>query len=546
MASPPTSARIRFIDGAGSALAAPLEWTPALVELLVDPTDWDAAELTVQGEPVPVSLRRVGDTIRVVAEWPRSGPGYYRLTLVTDDASEDLVVTIEPRKIDSAAFRCLLADLETRLPVTIALGLQRAGGLTGISLPPPGQTTLAQELDRLRRAVRGVPGHRPGLVQVLESLTVDPHQMLRGSEFWARQDRARRPHPARLAQAAGRPNNWEAGLPRQVVDSRVDPTTDVYENRLVAAFTTEVLMRLRRLTRVFRELQSHVQADEAASLQGSVERARRAATFLNDVSPPAFLPTRTTMVLLKRPPYCAALTGYLELHRSVAVRLEDPVLASPLENLPRLYQVWGTLQVIAALLDVAPDLGYIVSSERLTGRDLAGIFVRILPDGQPALTLARADGCSIRLVPEPTYGRAGPLYSISFFQRPDIAVEVIHPDGQRRVVVFDPKYKLDGESAAEGIGHGRPQKSDIDKMHAYRDAIRDHALRRVVTYAAILYPGPETIYADGIEALTAYPGRDSGLERRLRHVLTAALAELRDGSTVIQERSNANRTAELT
>jgi hypothetical protein len=35
----------------------------------------------------------------------------------------------------------------------------------------------------------------------------------------------------------------------------------------------------------------------------------------------AHLPTQFTMVLLKRPPYRAALEGYLESHRSATVRL---------------------------------------------------------------------------------------------------------------------------------------------------------------------------------------------------------------------------------
>ncbi len=40
----------------------------------------------------------------------------------------------------------------------------------------------------------------------------------------------------------------------------------------------------------------------------------------------------------------ATLEGYIELHRSVTVRMENTALEAPLENLPRLYQVWGTLK----------------------------------------------------------------------------------------------------------------------------------------------------------------------------------------------------------
>jgi hypothetical protein len=67
---------------------------------------------------------------------------------------------------------------------------------------------------------------------------------------------------------------------------------------------------------------------------------------------PAALPAHVTQVLLKRPLYRAVLEGYVEFQRTAVVRLEEPLLAAPLENLPRLYQVWGTLEVLAVLLEV--------------------------------------------------------------------------------------------------------------------------------------------------------------------------------------------------
>ena len=42
-------------------------------------------------------------------------------------------------------------------------------------------------------------------------------------------------------------------------------------------------------------------------------------------------------------------------------------------------------------------------------------------------------------------------------------------------------------------------------MHAYRDAIRGEEGMRAVRYAAILYPGPEERYAEGLEARVPTP-----------------------------------------
>jgi hypothetical protein len=106
-----------------------------------------------------------------------------------------------------------------------------------------------------------------------------------------------------------------------------------------------------------------------------------------------------------------------------------------------------------------------------------------------------------------------------------------------RVLVFDPKYKLDGEMPTSeprtpsdfDVG-GRPKKTDIDKMHAYRDAIRDRYGRPVVEYAAILYPGRTVSYSNGLEALRAYPG-DAELMDRVRARLQLALLSTNNADT---------------
>jgi predicted component of viral defense system (DUF524 family) len=91
------------------------------------------------------------------------------------------------------------------------------------------------------------------------------------------------------------------------------------------------------------------------------------------------------------------------------------------------------------------------------------------------------------------------------------------------VYLFDPKYKLEGELIEGESADGKPKKTDIDKMHAYRDAVRGEDGIRVVRYAAILYPGPEVRYSEGLEALRAYPGADQDLEKRIRILLRRAL-----------------------
>ncbi len=125
----------------------------------------------------------------------------------------------------------------------------------------------------------------------------------------------------------------------------------------------------------------------------------------------------------------------------------------------------------------------------------------------------------MKVIPERTYANQGQIRSISFSLRPDIAIEIFPPQGSPRVYLFDPKYKLRSEDQE----NGKPKKEDINKMHTYRDALRDSEQRQVVQYAAILYPGPTQNYGNGIEALQAIPGSEVSLEERLRAILSSAL-----------------------
>ena len=513
---------LRLLDRTGAPADAPREWEPMLVEARVPAEAWERAELTRNGVTFPLALRRLGGAARVVADWPRSSCGRYVLVLRLDGEEHRAEWEVHPEKIGPAAFGRMLDDLEARLPASVALGLQRAGGLAGVDLLPPQESTLAAELVRLRRAVLGT-GSRPGLAAVLDAVAPDPHRVLNAVEQWTRAERARRPHPARLAQALASGRNVDAdGRPIRVLDTRVEHTYDVYENRLLNTFVRLVRVRLRRLEPVLRPRHAAL-AEEAAELEQTLRAARRRAFFLDGAGELSHAPDRLTMVLLKRDPYRAALEGLLELHRRVAVQLTAPGLDAPLENLPALYQLWGTLQVADALLHAAAEHGWRVREQRLVQRTRDGLFVQVLPDNTSALTLARDDDArQVRLIPERVYGRGGDLRSFTYRQIPDVAVELRSPAAVPRVWLFDPKYKLDGEPLVETEPTGKPKKVDIDKMHAYRDAIRTPAGDAVVRRAAILYPGPPVRYAGGIEAVSAVPG-DDALQARLRAILGRAL-----------------------
>jgi hypothetical protein len=540
MASSPTS-RLRFLTPAGAELAAPPEWQECFVE--IDREDATLEDLALRANTLPLAIatRRIGGHYRTVGEWPLSGTGGYELELLERGAIvERRRCEVRPEKLSEEAYRQLIDDLQGRLPATVAIALQRAGALAGLRIIPPAGSTLAEELNRLRRACHGTR-ERAGLIGVLRALARQPHQVLRTVDVWTPRDRARRVSPSSLRQSLIKPMNLDAEMrPLIVPEQRVEHSVDTYENRLLRGYLDQVDTRLRRVHNAAAASASASAAAkaEAGALLDQLLGARRDASFLDSVSVLTEPPTRLTMVLLKRSEYRAALEGFLEFRRTALVELDEPRLQAPLTNLPSLYETWGTLQVVRAFLDVGATRGWRVTEHRLVRATPGQLWLRVLTDGDPAVRLEHPQtGRRATLYPQRTYSRgpaASGLHSISFAKKPDVSIEVAGPGDEIAAWIFDPKYKLISATVpAETAGDdetddrqppGVPKRLDVDAMHAYRDAIRASDGAPVVRYAATLYPGQTKDYDDGLAAIRAYPTDQASLQAKLRQVLDRALS----------------------
>lgn len=528
MASPATT-RLRALDSRGQQLEAPREWTSGLVEVDIALELWDRAKLECNDRPLSLSLRRLSGERKVVATWPQAKTGHYELRLSLPGAPTERVTwTVPPSKISTSAYLQMLEALERRLPVSIALSLQRLGALTGLRFEEPAESTVAQELATLKRAVEGSP-QRPGLKTILPLVARDPHRVLSSGEAWVPRHRARRINPASLPRLlAGGSNLGPDRLPRKLPELRVVESVDVYENRLLATFHEQAAQRLRGLRAAIQKDPNRERrvrlSNVCDELVERLSRARRSARFLDRVKQLSHQPNRLSMVLLRRPEYRCALEGYIELNRSAVPQLHSPHLEAPLEGLPALYQTWGVLQVLDVLLEVAVENGFAKPQQRIVSHEPSGVFVRVLRDGRPAVVARRSsDNTELRLIPQRIYTPNGSdCRSVSYEQKPDVAIEVERPGQRTRILLFDPKYKLNSDRL--GGKPQRPKKDDIDAMHAYRDAIRDSSGQRVVEFAAILYPGPTKDYDEGLRALSAAPDDEEALRAELRGVLSDALA----------------------
>ena len=522
MVQPATSPKLRFVDGSGDPTDLPREWEPSTLEICVNPSVWRQGQLKLQGETFASAKARPSWRNTVHVEWPRSGPGNYLVEFEAPSGPASLRFTIRSEKLSSEALACTIDALESGLPTSIAVGLQRMGALQGMRLLPPRESTLAQEILRLRRAVLGTSG-RPGLARSLLNISRDPHRVFRSDDVWTRADRVRRPQPARLALAlAAAGNVSEDRKLRRLIDQRVEHTVDVYENRLLKLFVGEVAARLRRLLSEVGEREAEL--TQLQALRAELSSAVRSATFLSEVCTPRDLPIVLTMVLLNRPEYRGVLDGLVEFRRSVAVHLEDEALDAPLQNLPYLYQRWCLLRVLDAVTRMAGEKGFRIVEERLSRRRQAALFIEVLPGGEPLIHYRHDESGTVATVThERTFDGTKSPHSVSFSQRPDIVLDVRAPNAVPRLFVFDPKYKLESEDHGEGVPAGRPKKSDIDKMHAYRDSIRGESGKRVVEYAAILYPGPSKHFGNDVAALKAVAGQETCLQGQLNTVLGGAL-----------------------
>ncbi|ALG68195.1 DUF2357 domain-containing protein [Beggiatoa leptomitoformis] len=488
-----------FYTEQGDLLDAPLEWSPCLL-VLATALD-DTTVVTLQGKRLELQKRRIQGTWRLVASLPRLGVGGYHLGL----NGQIYVFTVQSSKLNPNEIEQLLIDLHYHLPASIALSLQRANVLVGGKVIEATQLTITSEINRLRNAIKGTSAYR-GLCDLLPALQHAPHQHICTENQWQTAQSARRPHPAQLIYALQAHNLDAQQSIKRVLDQRSELTVDVYENQLVKTYLHQVRQALCRLRGIAR---CRVEVD---ALWQALLYAEHQAPFLQSVRLLTHLPQRETTVFQHVPLYQAVMLNYKLFQENISINLYNKSLELPLENLPVLYQLWGTLQILQALLTVGESEGYQVIKQALCVPDKLGWLVNILPNGKPALVLQHPiHHTTVSFIPERTYQQLG----AGFQQRPDIAIEIENSVGELQVYLFDPKYKLDSHQ-------DKPQKVDIDKMHAYRDAIRQRG-KHVVRYAAILYPATTQQFTAEIAAFMAIPSQAEALQTQVQTCLRQAL-----------------------
>jgi predicted component of viral defense system (DUF524 family) len=463
-------------------------------------------------------------------------------------------------KWGDADFDAMLADIGHRmalLPFSAGTGAELAYDRRLATE----QRVLFHAFVYLRHTLLSASRIEEPLVPALLTVVREPHRRFQRIARWAPLESVRRVDPAALlavlspAARLGRAEGTRASafadqlrghLPQRLLETTVEATVDVDENRFVKAFLDQVLGILDEMrTVVARQGNAHLRRrvqEDCAAMEALVAPIRRHALW-NEVSAMRRLPAES-QVLHRRRGYRPVFQHFLRLRMSVRWPLSPPAVRRLLEvkDIAELYELWAFLateRAVTAALGRPPKR---VGAPTVT--DLAAHLrwgLRVVWDGGVELFY--------NLSYSRSRSRAGE-HSYSLPLRPDVVLRIPHgPNAGDHL--FDAKFKVDLVSHAiadddadtdhlaereereeQEERRGVYKAADLHKMHTYRDAI---PRARSVW---ILYPGTDAVFFDeqvgrllelsglpptpsGVGALPVRPGAENA---RLLQVVTRLLA----------------------
>jgi uncharacterized protein len=320
-------------------------------------------------------------------------------------------------------------------------------------------------------------------------------------------------------------------VPDRLYESRVEATLDTLENRFVKAFLEQAGALIRSLEERLVQhgnaaLQRRVRAD-CAAMSAKLDQLRGARIW-REVGTMTHIPAASTVLHRKRG-YRDVFRHFSRLRLAARLPLERRSVNDLLElkNIAELYELWCFFRVASELETI---LGKPTSAERPQAKPMKLVVpwdLRVTWAGRAYLDYNRK------------FSRAARRRSRSFSLplRPDITLEVLQGPSAG-LHLLDAKFRLDrrierrpdgvdggalrGDDAEEEQSSFKP--SDLHKMHAYRDAIRDAGT------AWVLYPGKNYRFfaapgaMGGVEGVGAVPLQPAAAEAaELRAALRSVL-----------------------
>ncbi len=270
-------------------------------------------------------------------------------------------------------------------------------------------------------------------------------------------------HPENWVPAKGFPlaNALRGHVPAEVRQWLPEETADTAPNRFVAYFLRQLVQALDHLFR--QPWWPKVPTERQDRLRGLAESLRIALRHpvFATAGPLNQLPLHS-QVLLRREGYRELLQAWRLFHQARQPLFEAVERTIEIRDVATLYEYWvffALVEEIQVHLDIAPRLDLHFGTMEQLGWTAEAVFT-----GQGKLVYNKS-----------TRGYSGTL-------RPDY----LWIRNGKAEVALDAKFRLEFPTAGE-VGASTARRSDLDKMHTYRDALGVRA-------AVALYPGETTVF----------------------------------------------------
>ena len=319
------------------------------------------------------------------------------------------------------------------------------------------------------------------LIQTLHTILKRPHRQLTSHTETRPISLATGRDPNALTHAARNTTHWTSTPQTKNKPFSIQNLTHLQETQRHPTTNTPVnrhlISNLHQLTRRLRALKPHAQTIHP--IHKRLQQILRHRTFQN-ISPTQF---NDAMPIHIDARYQTAFALIKNLNRALAP-LEGGPFNLSYRDTPTLYEYWTWF----TLIQTCQNLGFHPQVDKNLFHITQRAIILSPTQGEASAIHLQKDTTHIRCLYNATYTTTSGQ-SLTHDLRPDIVIEVQTPT-TRTVHAFDAKYRREDH-------HGTwiPMREDIDKMHAYRDAVGQVIqgdFQRTLKSAIVLFPAPLT------------------------------------------------------
>ncbi len=312
------------------------------------------------------------------------------------------------------------------------------------------------------------------------------------------------------------------------VTNRISYNT--YENAFVKGFLLKLLRLTYQLDEQLAFLETnHIKINDPIRYQVAANRRQQITSYRKSIQSKLNMPFlrevdslttvgKVTVTMEKDPDYRRLYTYYRKFLMNITP-LGGECLDISIERTYQLYEYWCYLKLIELLVKRYGKSGFNGQEVFNTSEEDGGLSLKLIHGKQSMVKVN--DRIKIYFQRQYDYYNRFGYGSYSGQMKPDIVIEQIDDEGLLRTTILDPKYRV----VHNGI------REAIVKMHAYKDAIVDKDMNRIVQKAYILVPNMPTEAGDskyveeeykmdhGLGIFVVSPGDDKGFEELARIIL---------------------------